>query len=179
MFRKSSLARDSRGQSLIETALMLPLLLTLILNAVNFGYFVWITLNLTSAARNATQYATAGSSTPRNASLPIVGDFSTANTVSALIAQDAQRLPNFATNGTVDVCTVGGSSYKPCTITDTDPEAANGFALNRVDVSYTFTPPIDAPPFTLGVLSTPVCTLKGGKTSCTLSRHVEMRAMGS
>ena len=49
--RKYSLARDSRGQSLVETALMIPLLLVLILNAVNFGYFLIVTLNLTSAAR--------------------------------------------------------------------------------------------------------------------------------
>ena len=41
--RKYSLARDSRGQSLVETALMIPLLLVLILNAVNFGYFLLVT----------------------------------------------------------------------------------------------------------------------------------------
>ena len=31
--------KNSRGQSLVETALMLPLLILLVLNVVNLGYF--------------------------------------------------------------------------------------------------------------------------------------------
>ena len=41
------------GEGLIETALIVPFLLTMILNAVNFGYFFLVALNLTAAPRSA------------------------------------------------------------------------------------------------------------------------------
>ena len=85
--RKLSRIRDSRGQSLVETALMIPLLLMLILNAVNFGYFLLVTLNLTSAARSGIEYAIQGSSTVANTSLPTASG-ATATTVSSLISQE-------------------------------------------------------------------------------------------
>jgi Flp pilus assembly protein TadG len=183
-----SLARDSRGQSLVETALMIPLLLVLILNAVNFGYFLLVTLNLTSAARNGIEYAIQGSSTVTNASLPQASG-SAATTVSSLISQE---LSSFNT-GTlaVQVCSLNlgsGSGSAPtstCTtsgsggtfpVPHSDPESANGFALNRVDVSYTFKTLIPTAPFNLVVGSFPTCTVNG---SCTFTRHAEMRAMGS
>ena len=43
---------------------MLPLLLLVVMNAVNFGYFFLIILNLTGAARSATLYSIEGSYTP-------------------------------------------------------------------------------------------------------------------
>src|SRR5256885_5682283 len=85
--RKLSLATDSRGQSLVETALMIPLLLVLILNAVNFGYFLLVTLNLTSAARSGIEYAIQGSSAIANTSLPRATG-NAATTVSSLITQE-------------------------------------------------------------------------------------------
>src|SRR5579864_8620274 len=56
--------QGSRGQSLVETALMLPLLLLLVLNAVNFAYVFLVMVNLTGAARSATLYSIEGSYTP-------------------------------------------------------------------------------------------------------------------
>ena len=182
MFRKSSLVRDSRGQSLLETALMLPLLLTLILNAVNFGYFVWITLNLTSATRNGIEYAIQGSSTPRNGTLPGRGSLSSTSeaTVRALIAQELAAY-NKDSKLEVNVCAVGAgqtdAEHPACETGQPDPEAANGFALVHVDVSYTFQPPIPLTPFTLALQSMPGCT--NGATTCVLTRHADMRAMGS
>jgi len=186
--RKLSLARDSRGQSLVETAIMIPLLLVLILNAVNFGYFLLVTLNLTSAARSGIEYAIQGSSTPSNTSLPTAKG-SLATTVSSLISQE---LSSFNT-GTlaVQVCSLNlgsssGSAPKSSCITsgsggqfgtpDSDPESASGFALNRIDVSYTFRTLIPTAAFNLVVGSFPTCTING---SCTFTRHAEMRAMGS
>ena len=40
--RKIAAAGGQSGQSLVETVLMLPLLLLLLLNAVNFGYFFFV-----------------------------------------------------------------------------------------------------------------------------------------
>ena len=186
--RRISSARDSRGQSLVETALMIPLLLVLILNAVNFGYFLLVTLNLTSATRNGIEYAIQGSSTPSNTSLPQVTG-SAASTVSSLISQE---LNSFNTgNLAVRVCSLNlgsGSGSAPtssCTTSGSggqfpaphsDPESANGFALNRIDVSYTFNTLIPTAAFNLVVGSFPTCKING---SCTFTRHAEMRAMGS
>src|SRR5213078_1779909 len=58
------LRKDSRGQSLVETALMVPFLILLLLNAVNFGYFFLVIVNLTGAARSSALYSIEGSYTP-------------------------------------------------------------------------------------------------------------------
>lgn len=60
----SSTKRGSRGQSLVETAIMLPLLILLVLNAVNFGYIFLVIVNLTGAARSAALYSIEGSYSP-------------------------------------------------------------------------------------------------------------------
>src|SRR6202158_4737555 len=64
------LARNSSGQALIETVLVLPLLLTIVLNAVNFAYFFLMALNITSAARTSTIYSVMGGSTPAGIAFP-------------------------------------------------------------------------------------------------------------
>jgi Flp pilus assembly protein TadG len=56
--------QNSRGQSLVETALMMPLLLLLVLNVVNLAYFFLVTTNLTAAARSAALASIEGSYTP-------------------------------------------------------------------------------------------------------------------
>ena len=65
--------RSSRGQSLVETALMLPLLIMIVLNVVNLGYFYLVIVNLTGTARTATLYSIAGSATPAASALPGAG----------------------------------------------------------------------------------------------------------
>lgn len=191
--RKLSRARGSRGQSLVETALMIPLLLLLILNAVNVGYFFLVTLNLTSATRTGIEYAIEGSSAPSNASLPTVTG-SSATTVSSLISAElgsfnagtlqvricSLNLGSTTASPPISNCQTtanGGSFPSP----DPDPEwsTSPGFALNRVDVSYKFNTLIPATPFNLIVASFPTCSSSGGAVSCTFARHAEMRAMGS
>ena len=49
---RKGLARCTAGQALLETALVLPLLLVLILNVINFGYFFFVALNLSAAPRS-------------------------------------------------------------------------------------------------------------------------------
>ena len=199
---KRSLARDSRGQSLVETTLMIPLLLLLILNAVNVGYFLLVTLNLTSATRNGIEYAIQGSSTPSNGTLPSATG-TNASAVSYLIYQDMTGALNAPGGVKVQVCSVnlgssgsgssatsncqtctnsgcaGGTVSSGSPIPDADPESANGFALNRVDVTYKFNTLVPATPFNLIVASFPTCSSSGGAVSCTFARHAEMRAMGS
>ena len=47
----------SRGQALVETALILPLFLILVMGVVDLGRAVWATTSLASAAREAARYA--------------------------------------------------------------------------------------------------------------------------
>jgi Flp pilus assembly protein TadG len=200
--RKLSRIRGSRGQSLVETALMIPLLLLLILNAVNVGYFFLVTLNLTSATRTGIEYAIEGSSTPSNGSLPTATG-TTADAVSYLIYQEMTGALNAPGGVQVQVCSAnlgstgsGASATSKCQtctnsgcsggttgggspVPDADPESVNGFALNRVDVTYKFNTLIPATPFSLIVASFPSCSSSSGSVSCTFSRHAEMRAMGS
>jgi hypothetical protein len=170
-----------------------------LLNVVNFGYFYLVALNLTSASRTASLYAMIGSSTPAGTALPPATGTSTV-TASYLAYQDLTGSLLAPGNATIQVCSaylgVSGSgsaqiaqcqtcttsasgSALACSATgagspapDPDPEAPT-FVLNRVDVTYTFSPIIPGTPFGLGLLS--VCP--GG--TCTFSRHLSMRAMGN
>lgn len=187
-------AKRSRGQSLVETALLIPLLLILILNAVNFGYFLLVTLNLTSATRNGIEYAIEGSSTPANVALPVAGALSssTATTINSLIAQELGAFNNG--NLGVQVCSLtfgndgaGHSDCQTCTKSscsstegttspDPDPEPNAGFVLNSISVSYRFNTLIPTTVFNVMVGTLPLCGTNG---QCTFTRHAEMRAMGS
>ncbi len=73
--RTRRIVRESAGQALIETALMLPLILLLVLNCVNFGYFFIVALNLTVAPRSGVEYSILGFQTPASLSLPVAGSF--------------------------------------------------------------------------------------------------------
>ncbi len=182
---------------------MLPLLILILFNAINFGYFYLTVLNITAAPRSGNLYSIVGPSSPGTTAYPPAGGASNL-TVSYLTQQDLTgALFNPAVNASIQVCsqtnirngsgTYGsGSNLKANCITCTggscgavndgasgevphaDPEAPS-FVLHRVDVKYTFTPLIPGWPFNLVLLPTSVCNAAG--TSCTFHRYAEMRAM--
>jgi Flp pilus assembly protein TadG len=195
--RKS--ARGSRGQSLVETALMLPLLIMIVLNVVNLGYFFLVVINLTGAARTASLYAIQGSSTPAASQLPNPGSASTIGSVTYLTFQDMTGALWNPTSASVQVCTEvnitgssgtngTGSATKSNCVTCTssscgavgtgtpapnaDPEAPT-FILNRVDIAYTFNTLIPGTIFNIPLQASAMCN----SGTCTFSRHAEMRAM--
>src|SRR5215470_3313291 len=86
--RKRKLLRRCSGQSLLETVMILPFLLTLVLNAVNFAFFFLMALNITSASRSAAMYSVMGGATPAAIALPKAGPNTTTTTVSYLAYQD-------------------------------------------------------------------------------------------
>ena len=147
------LLRDGGGQSLLEVALMMPLLLALMGYAVDFGYFFIVAANISSAARNATEYSVQGYQAPGQSVLPLAGPMSTTTSVSAAAVGDMSSLVSCSTSTTVQVCSkslgmTGNlpncSSFGPTGTTYTptqDPEAPR-FVLQRVDVTYTVQPPI-------------------------------------
>ena len=196
--------KDQRGQALLETALMMPLMLILVLNALNLGYFFFVTTNLAAATRTGALYAIVGPGSPGTTSYP------SANTgtlpVTALIYQDLAgavwTTPNSA-NVTIQVCSpsviVGGTgtSGSPalancvqCTSSATcssasgttganatfvpDADPNPTFVLNRVDVQYSFPPLIPGSPFNLILIGS---LYNSGTGQYTFYRHVEMRAM--
>jgi Flp pilus assembly protein TadG len=188
-------ARNSSGQALVETALILPLLMIIVLNAVNFAYFFLVALNITSSSHTSGIYSIMGNATPGAGILPQAGPQTTTTTVSYLAYQDltgAVYTPSTSNTG-VNVCssTVGvlnaGTKNMEASCTsyginggfpssaDADPEAP-AFLLGRVDVAYQFNPPVPLTPFTLVLKLIPNCSSSGGKT-CTFYRHIEMREM--
>ena len=189
------LARNNSGQALIETALILPLLLTIVLNAINFAFFFLMALNITASSRSSGIYSIMGGATPAAQALPQAGPYDTNTSVSYLAYQDltgAVYTPT-PTNTGVNVCssTVGVSGTGSATVTtctssgigggfptssDADPEAP-AFLMGRVDVAYKFSPPIPLTPFNALLLLATNCSSSGGTVTCTFYRHVVMREM--
>lgn len=185
--------RSSSGQSLVETALLLPMLLMLVFNAVNFGYFFLIVLNMAAAPRSGVAYSIQGYSSPSSSLLPSAGPSTTTATVSYLTYQDmtgaisspagtpvqvcSQAIGLNSAGGTTQVakCSAFGGTYTfPAALSD--PESPS-FVLNQVDVAYTFSPLINGTIFNIFVLAAPACSSTSGSVSCTFHRQVLMRAM--
>jgi hypothetical protein len=197
--RMPRFVRGSSGQALVETVLLVPLVLLIVLNVINFGYFFFVALNLAANPRSAVEYSILGFETPSALTLPAAGPPTATNTVSSLSQLDLTGALNGPTGAVVQVCspTVGpltgsGASEKTQCVScsgatcgpagtgnpapASDPEAPN-FILNRVDVAYTFSPVIPGTPFGLALLPMSVCSSSGGTVTCTFHRQVSMRAM--
>jgi hypothetical protein len=193
--RMPKFVRGSSGQALVETLLLVPLILLIVLNVINFGYFFFVAVNLAATPRSGVEYSILGFSTPSSLSLPDAGPPGTINTVSYLSQQDLTGAINNPTGASIQVCSstvgVSVSGTSLCQTWDgstwgtagtgspapaADPEAPN-FILNRVDVDYTFSPVIPGTPFGLALLPISVCSSSGGTVTCTFHRQVSMRAM--
>lgn len=100
---------SSKGQSLVETAIMLPLLILLVFNVVNLGYFFFVFVNMSGAARTSMLYAIEGPATPAASALPSPwGSNSTPDpkSVAYVIFQDLTGSLRNPTSVTVQVCSV-------------------------------------------------------------------------
>jgi Flp pilus assembly protein TadG len=153
--RYRSKAQD--GQSLLETALTIPLLLALSFNIINWGYLWFMVLALSAAPRMGAQYATQGGQATTASSAP--GTIA----VSNLVYDNLTNAIRGATtsNAGVQVCTsakgVNPSTYvalcdqfggSPVFTPAADPEAPV-YVLDRVDVVYTVTPIIPGSAFSV------------------------------
>jgi Flp pilus assembly protein TadG len=140
---------QDEGQSLLETAVAMPLLLGIAFNLINIGYFWFMVLTLAAAPRQGVQYSTQGGVAAANTQSP------SATAVSNLVYENMTNAAHGATttNTSVRVCssTVGVdatthvalcNSFGPAatfSAVAADPEAPV-FVLHRVDVTYTVTP---------------------------------------
>ena len=179
------------GQSMVETALVLPLLLMIIFNAVNFGYYFLVALNLAAAPRSGVEYSILGFLSPGALALPAAGPSSTTTTVSYLTYQDMTGALHAASSASIQVCSKSLGLNAPGTNNQTakcsvfpsgsfpgvgkDPESPT-FVLHQVDVKYTFTPLIKGTPFNIALLPAANCS-SSGTFSCTFHRQALMRAL--
>ncbi|HEX7895016.1 MAG TPA: TadE family protein [Terriglobales bacterium] len=200
-FRRPTRFSNSRGQSLVETALVIPVLILIALNVVNLAYFFVVAINLTGASRTSTLYSIMGSSTPSAAQLPAPGGPSNLLSVSYLTYQDMTGALWNPTGATVQVCSPiivsGGSGVSGtgtsqvancssctsagCSVVSgasvnppvaADPEAPT-FVLNQVSITYTFNTLIPGRIFNLPLQASPICN----SGTCTLVQTAQMRAM--
>jgi Flp pilus assembly protein TadG len=126
------------GSALVETALLLPLLLLLLLNAVNFGMYIYGWISVANAARVAAEYATyngAAVSAPRQPST---------SQIQSVVTNDVTTLPNNASISTT-VCYQVASGTPTCAIPGliAAPDASSS-SLTAVTVSYTYQPFLSA-----------------------------------
>src|SRR5690242_9183978 len=190
-FGKRIAHKRPSGQAMIETILAMPLLLFVVLNAINMGYVYIVATNLAAAPRVAAEYSIMGFETPAASALADAGPIGTTSTVSYLARQDltgalfapatasvqvCSQTVSINTSGIVGCTSFGGASFTGNTA-NADPEAPN-FVLNRVDVKYTFNPIIPGRIWSLGLIPSGLCSASaGGGTSCTFHRQASMREM--
>jgi Flp pilus assembly protein TadG len=158
MFSRFSIRRQGQqeGQSLLETAIALPLLLGIAFNLINLAYFWFMVLTLAAAPRQGVQYSTQGGHSTATSTTPSTTE------VSNLVYENMTNAVNGATtsNTAVRVCSSarGVDSTTNRALCDSfgpafafsaiavDPEAPV-FVLNRVDVGYTVSPLIPGSAF--------------------------------
>ncbi len=153
------------GNSLIETALLLPVLLVLAFASIDLGYSMIVIANLASATRVASLYSAEGFASQAMTGLPLAGPLSDNRSVAGLTSAELAGLLNRDSSTTIQVCTAaqgilnstpacssfggGASGFTP----DVDPESPN-FLLHRVDVTYTVQPPIPLSFFSFQLIPT-------------------------
>ena len=166
----------SAGNSLIETAIMLPILCSILFNAINLGYFWFVCLTLAAAPRFGAEYVSQGGITLTSATIPSTTAVETlvfdnlTNALKATTSNAAVRVCSSSSAAGVNPtshiagCDSFGMSYSFSANT-ADPEAPV-FVLNRVDVAYTVTPIISGSAFNVVLPS-----------NLTLHRQVSMRSL--
>ena len=150
--------RGQDGQSLVEMAVAMPLLLGLAFNILNWGYLWVMVLALSAAPRMGAQYATQGGAagTATAPGTAAVRDLvwenvtnavhrSTTSTVAVQVCSSSKGLST--TTPPIALCDTFGPTFT-FPAPNADPEAPV-YVLDRVDVEYTVTPIIPGRVFTV------------------------------
>src|SRR5713101_8475405 len=97
--------RSQSGQSIVEAVFMLPLMLMLLLNAINFGYLFFTVTNLAAAPRAGVEYSIMGPATPAALAWPATGPTTDVLSSSFVTYRDMTGALNAPTaNASVQVC---------------------------------------------------------------------------
>lgn len=163
-----------RGQALVEAAISIPLLLLVLLNAVNLGFYLYCWITIDNAARALAEFRVYNGVAVGLPSAPTLAQ------LNCVLYQEVSTLPwkgvgancvwaNVTLricsnrNGTVS-CTGGGTYVPPA-----DPEPRR-YALYSAEVTYTFTPVFGS--FVVPVFGVPLTILPTN-----IYRRALMRAM--
>lgn len=127
-----------KGQSLVEFTLVVPFVLLLIVNSVNFGVFLFAWITVADAARAGTQLLAAGGAANGAVSTATATQITSlvTNDISSLLSRSSLVVRICSNNDGTVTCTGDGTSTPPL-----DPEPAT-YVTATVDVSYSYTPPI-------------------------------------
>ena len=155
MNRNCYRSRSSSGSSLIEFALILPMLCVLFLNAVNFGGFIFAWITLANGARSGADYMVTGAQSIGSPAPPSVAQITTVVTadvysllnrgtavVNACMHSPSDSASAWTWNVSGTACTSGYSA--PTAESDTDRPEAYLYTTGWVDVNYTYQPFIAA-----------------------------------
>jgi len=112
MQRMRELHRSIRGQSVVEFAMVLPLMLVVMFLITEFGRALWIKNTLTQAAREGARQAVVGSVSP-SAKVGVAEDISTAFLREAGMLDSTEPAPVVVAEG----ITVNGYEFVRVTIT--------------------------------------------------------------
>ena len=131
------------GSSLVEFALLLPMLFLLMVNVVNFGsfFFAWITM--ANAARTAAQYEIMAGVTvtsPRPASSTQIYNVVVSD-ISSLMNRSSLAVRVCTKNGATITCNTTGTGTFTNPPADASTEASS-YVMAWVDVLYTYQPVI-------------------------------------
>jgi hypothetical protein len=127
-------AEGTRGQALVEFALMVPFLFLLILVMVNFGSFIYGWITVANAARSGAQYAVLGGASVGMPSTP--GN----SLVQALVTSDTASLPagtSVCINTNATASAVAGTCSFTIASIPADPEAPT-YTVLAMDVYYPY-----------------------------------------
>ncbi len=149
--RPTDRGAGTKGQALIESAIILPVLFLLIVNAINFGGFFYAWITVANAARSGAQYEMMGGILVSGGTAP------TDTLVTTLVTNDVSSLLNTSSlqvrvchyGSGAPVCT-GTCSVTACSALPADPESSTLYVSSSVDVTYTYNPII--PGFNLPTL---------------------------
>ena len=133
------------GQTLVEFALVLPMLFLLFVNAVNFAGFLFAWITVANTARTGAQYMIMGGATVQSPKPPsasqiaavITTDISSLLNRTSLVVRVCTRSPSNSTNVVCATPKGSGSFSDP----PADPRAEAGlYVMGWVDVLYTYEP---------------------------------------
>jgi Flp pilus assembly protein TadG len=134
--KRRSNRSGASGQALVEFVLLFPVLFLLIVNAVNFGGFLFAWITIANAARNGTHYWATGGAAAGAPARPTVAQVRTlvTNDISSLVERSSLLVRACTNNNGTVTCSGSGTSVPP-----TDPEPAT-YVSASVDVTYTYRP---------------------------------------
>jgi Flp pilus assembly protein TadG len=136
------LRRGDAGQALVEIALTLPVLITLVVGAAEFARVAYVAIEVANAAKAAVAYGANSTTVANTTAIQNAAILDAANLNPALTASNV-------TVSTVGVCSSGAActgANSTCTNTDCQTNAGDHIeTILTVTTSYNFSPIIHIP----------------------------------